>query len=421
MRYIHYILVIALFIAAPLGAESADELILNDIIEEALRNNRGLLAASSRLSSARLRPPQARSLPDPMFMLGYQNEGWSKYSYGEMEGAQWMMSLTQTVPFPGKLSLKGKMADVETGSLSASYEALKQRIVLQAKESFFDLFLIHKSLEILEYQRGLLSKVEDAASARYSTGMAPQQEVLMAQTEKYMLSEKEEMLKQKKQAVEAMLNLTLGRDALSPLGMPSQLTYTPMNHSLDELIKKAIEQSPEIKIRQKMLEAGTLKKDMSKKEYYPDFTFTGSVFKREEPFQDMWSLSTAVNIPIFYKKKQRNALLEANSIVSEAQHELESVRQTLASEVRESYSMVKTAEALMGLYKEGLLPKARQGYESATTGYITGRIELITLIRSLKSLFDYEILYWAQFVEREKAAARLNALIGSGLTGGQEN
>jgi hypothetical protein len=28
--------------------------------------------------------PQARSLPDPMFMTGYQNEGWKKYTYGEM-------------------------------------------------------------------------------------------------------------------------------------------------------------------------------------------------------------------------------------------------------------------------------------------------------------------------------------------------
>ena len=50
--------------------------------------------------------------------------------------------------------------------------------------------------------------------------MGLQQEVLMAQTEKYMLLEKEEMLKQKIQSTEAMLNTTIGRDVDSPLERP---------------------------------------------------------------------------------------------------------------------------------------------------------------------------------------------------------
>ena len=48
--------------------------------------------------------------------------------------------------------------------------------------------------------------------------MGMQQEVLMAQTEKYMLLEKEEMQKQKIQSLEAMLNATVGREVNTPLG-----------------------------------------------------------------------------------------------------------------------------------------------------------------------------------------------------------
>jgi hypothetical protein len=64
----------------------------------------------------------------------------------------------------------------------------------------------------------------------------------------------------------------------------------------------------------------------------------------------------------------------------------------------------------MALYREGLIPKAHQGYELALAGYVTGKVEAITAITRLKSLIDYEFSYWRQFAERQKATARLEGL-----------
>jgi len=70
----------------------------------------------------------------------------------------------------------------------------------------------------------------------------------------------------------------------------------------------------------------------------------------------------------------------------------------------------------MELYKEGILPKTRQDIEQTLTGYSTGRGETVTILSRLKTLLDYELLYWGQLVEREKAIARLQA-IATGLNG----
>jgi outer membrane protein, heavy metal efflux system len=35
------------------------------------------------------------------------------------------------------------------------------------------------------------------------------------------------------------------------------------------------------------------------------------------------------------------------------------------------------------------------------------------VISRIKNLLDFDLLYWQQFVEREKAIARINALTGS--------
>lgn len=323
-----------------------------------------------------------------------------------------MYSVAQMFPFFGKRGLKGEMAAQEAGSSGEMYRAQRLKTVATVKELYYDLFLAHKDIDLVRDKTALFSRIEDAALARYSSGMAPQQEVLMAQTEKYMLLERELMLQQKVQSLEAMLNVAVGRDVNAPLGRPTEPAPTAFSRDREELQAAALAQSPEIRSREKMLFAAEARVGMAKKEYYPDVTLAASVFKRTGPFEDMWSLTATFNIPLYFGTKQK-AVAEARSLTLGARQDLEAGRLMVASSMRDNYSMVKTTEKLMDLYKNGMIPKTYQDVESAMAGYKTGKVEAITVISRLKALIDYETLYWAQFVEREKAIARLDALTGT--------
>ncbi|MBA4349357.1 MAG: hypothetical protein C0415_05145 [Thermodesulfovibrio sp.] len=390
----------------------AGDLNLQALIDEALKNNPEIRASEARASASRYKIPQAESLPDPMFMFGYQNEGLKKYNYGKSSDAQWMFSASQMFPFPGKLSLKGEMTSKDAESLTASHNSIKLKITVRIKELYYDLFFAHKNSELIKERALLFSRVEDAAIARYQSGKGSQQEVLMAQTEKYMLIEKEEMLKQKIQSIEAMLNTAVGRDVNSLLGRPETPIPVVYNRNMNELLKISLENSPEIKVREKMVASAEVRVKMAEKEYYPDFTLAASLFERRGDFEDMWSLTTTINIPLFYRTKQKQAVYEAVSSLSEARNELQSIKLMISSAVRDNYSMLKTAERLMELYKNGLIPKTYQDIELAFAGFVTGKVEALTVIAKLKSLIDLEILCWGQFVEREKAIARLEAITG---------
>lgn len=403
---------------------SADELKLQPLIDEALKNNPEILVSESRATAAGFRIPQAESLSDPMFMIGYQNDGTRDlYSFNKEMAAdsEWMFSVSQMFPYPGKLSLKSRMASSDAESLKAMTGSVRLKIISRVKELYCDLLFTYKNIDLIKNMTDLFSKIEDAAVSRYSTGMAPQQEVLMAQTEKYMLLEKEEMLKQNIQSLEAMLNSTVGRDVNAPLGKPSEISPSVFSSNMDELIHITYENYPEIKAKEKMIAGAEAKVQMAEKEYYPDFTVSANYFAKNKYYDDMWSLTTAINVPIFYKSKQRQAVLEAGSSLSEARNELAATKLMISSAIRDNFSMIKTSEKLMELYKNGLIPKTYQDFDSALAGYGTGRVEAITVITRLKSVIDYETLYWKQFVEREKAIARLEALTtvisreGSGL------
>ncbi len=412
-----WLLFFGVFLIAAAGAKS--DSVLDGLIDEALKNSPEIQASQARIEAARLRIPQVKSLPDPLFMFGYQNEGFDRYSYGQEQGSQWMFSASQQFLFPGKSALKGEMAARDAESMEAMHELLKLKTIARIKELYFDLFLAYKNIDLLKDKRDLFIRIENITLARYAAGKAMQQDVLMAQTEKYMLMEKEEMLKQKVQSLEAMLRATIGRDK-GQLERPNEPVYQSFPMEIDEAVDLALQHSPEIKSRGKMLDAAETKLLMAQKEYLPDFALSGSYFNRSGDFKDMWSATATINIPLYFYSKQRPAALEAKANIRQTKQELEAVKLMIAAALRDNYSMLRSAEKLINIYKNGLIPKNTQDFEQSLAGYSTGKTEAINVISRLKTLLDYEAQYWNQFVEREKAIARLHAITEGLAAGGDK-
>lgn len=383
---------------------------LEGLVDEALKNSPEIKASLARIEAARLKVPQAGSLPDPMIMAGYQNEGFDRYTYGEMQGSQWMFSATQQFLFPGKRKLKADMAARDAQSLESMHELLKLKTAARVKELYFDLFASYKNLEIIGEKRQLLVRIEDLTLSRYTAGKAMQQDVVMAQTEKYMLLEKEEMLRQKIQSLEAMLLAVVGRTSGETLPKPAEPRYRPFDMDLQKTLEMAVEHSPEMQSRRRMIEAAEARLSMTRKEYFPDYAIGGSYFNRAGDFPDMWAATVTFNIPLYFYTKQKPAEMEARANIDLARRELEATRLMIEASVRDNHSMLRSSDRLIEIYSQGLLPKSRQDIEQTLTAYSTGRLEAVSVISRVKTLLDYESQYWISRMEREKALARLHAV-----------
>jgi outer membrane protein TolC len=398
----------------------SEELDLAWLIDEALKNNHDILMGTEKAAAAEHRIMPAQSLPDPMLTFGYQNTSLSTYNYNKDDFSYWIVSASQMFPYPGKRGLKGDVAKADAEGQKAYLEALRLRVVSKVKELYNDLFLACKTIDILQDKIDVFARIESAALARYSTGTGSQQEVLIAQTEKYMILERQEMFRQKIQSLEAMLNLTVGRAPTAPLGRPKQLVSTKIDFTLDELTEKAYEASPEIRVKEKMIAASEAKLQMAKKEFYPDVTLNAGVNQAGPDFQNMYMLTASVNLPVYFQTKQDPAVKEATASVSGAKHDLEATKMMLASTLRDNYSMMRSADKLLDLYENAVIPKSTQDYQLALSGYGAGKIEALTAISRLKSFLDVQLLYWNQFVEREKAIARITAITGNGIPESKE-
>ena len=127
----HYALLLITF-AFTANAYAVEELKLQPLVDEALKNSPEIQASEARAAAAKFRVPQAKSLPDPMFMFGYQNEGFQRFTLGEEIGAMGMFGLSQMFFFPGKRSLKEEMAARDAQGLADLYSAAKLRLAALA-------------------------------------------------------------------------------------------------------------------------------------------------------------------------------------------------------------------------------------------------------------------------------------------------
>jgi outer membrane protein TolC len=390
----------------------AEDLRLDDLIAEALKNNPDIQAAEARAAAAGQRISQEASLMDPMFSIGYQNEGFEEYTYGEAEDAQWMFSLSQTFPFPGKRSLQREAAFHEAEALRAGAEAARREVASRVAQAYFDLFLAVKELDLIAARTPLAARLEEAALARYASGTGAQEEVIMAQSAKYMLLEAEAMARGRKETAEAMIRREANITDSAPLARPAALSPAPFPYTFEELVDRADRNAPMLTERNSMVAASQNRLLRAQKEAWPDLTLMGQYSNRGGGFEDMWGLTASVPLPLFYWRKQGAAVSENRWSLTGARRELEAARLKIASEIRDNLAMVRASDRIIELYRNALIPKSRQGIDAAIAAFSSGRMNASEALSALKAPFDYELVLWQQQVQREKAIARIKALTG---------
>ncbi|HWO27548.1 MAG TPA: hypothetical protein VNO32_01995, partial [Candidatus Acidoferrum sp.] len=67
------------------------------------------------------------------------------------------------------------------------------------------------------------------------------------------------------------------------------------------------------------------------------------------------------------------------------------------------------------IYKEGLLPQARAGFQAGIAAYQNNRQDFESLLSSFLDVLHLDEEYWQNTAERETALARLEQLTGLSL------
>jgi len=397
-------------------ASSAEQPVvtLEELIVEALRANPEILEARRRYDARLARIPQMSALPEPtLSIVSVGNLLPFSVQVGDPSSAR-MVSFMQEIPFPGKLALRGKIAALEAEAERWTYEQTWRRVISELKVAYYELYFVDKSLEIVRRIKGLLEQFLKIAEARYQVGKAAQQDVFRAQTELSILLERMAVLERQRASAVALINALLNRPPETPLGRTAEVKKGALSFSLEELYRMAAAESPELKQQERVMDSRHYQIALAQKEFYPDFA-VGVQYMQRPVMPEMWGFSISVRLPLYFWRKQRPALEEAGAEWAQARQRREGIRAQLFFRVKDLYLTAMTAERLLRLYEEGIIPQATLTLESSIASYQVGAVDFLTLLTNLIAVLTYETSYYEQLVAFQKSLAQLEPLIGREL------
>src|SRR5437870_1818782 len=307
----------------------------NDLLSELLQRNPEIQAARSRFEAAATRPSQAGTLPEPK--ASYANLGVG-HPFSRLNASEFSyqgFGVSQEFPFPGKLALASEEAKREAESIQQNYRSVVLDVTARLKVAYYQWLTVNKAIQLTRKHSDLLSRFEEIARSRYTVGKGLQQDVLKAQFEVSTLEQQMAMLDEKRQRAEAEIASLLATPGVK-LRAPGEIRPSSLSLSLDELLKAAAD-SPRVRTEPKMVDARAVGVNRSLKDFRPDFGVDLQWLHTGSNFPDYYMASVEVKIPIYYARKQRYALEESNSRLSEAKQNYRTAQQEAIFRVKDQY------------------------------------------------------------------------------------
>lgn len=423
MTRLAQMLFLLIFLASPLTAEAQstieDSISLEELVTEALALNPELRASEARWQAFVNRAQQAGTLDDPMLMFKIQNALIrDPLAFDRDTMTAKVIGISQMVPYFGKRDLARRSADLEAQVGRWSYEERKLELARMVRESWYQLYAVDRSLEIVEGNIRLLDDLVTLAETLYGVGGALQQDVLRAQLERSKMEDMRIGLRQQRRSLEARLNNLALRPATQAIAPAPDLSMTSLNLEAAELERLAEEHRPLLRGLQAELEKSRVARRAAQREYYPDFTFSLEYMQREAAMDDagydMYSAGISFNLPV--QRQRRQAMVaEAESEGRMALQEIEMLRNEIRFGIADGLARLERNRRLAELYQGGILPQAEITRDAALAAYRVGQYEFMNVLESQMALFNYQREHAEAVAEHEMVRAQLEALVGTEL------
>jgi cobalt-zinc-cadmium efflux system outer membrane protein len=396
---------------------TAQDLSLEDLIEEALNNNPQLKAYYNTYQESQVKIPQTGSLPDPILSFNLVNLPVNSFDFDRepMTGKQ--IAIVQKFPFPGKLGLMEKISAEMTLIDQQKYREVRNQIIKEVSNNYYDLFFTDKSIETIKKNQQLLTEFVKIAETKYAVGKGLQQDVLKAQVELSRMTDKLINSEQKRETIKARLNILLNRPVESSMGNPVEPEFFSLKYEFSVLKNLTIENRPLIKAWDAMIRQSDQKISLAKREYFPDFSIAVAYTQREELQNgmggvDFFSGGVSLNIPLYFWRKQNKKVQESKYSKQSVEENYISIQNQIFFELENKLTETRKNEKLVDLYKTGIIPQASQSLKSAMTGYQTDKIDFLTLLNNQMTLYNYELEYYRVLSDYNKNIVELEFIVG---------
>lgn len=385
-----------------------------DYVRLAVERNPAIESARQRVAGLLARIPQVTSLDDPELRVALFGD-MAETAAGQV-GV--MTGVSQELPFPGKLTARGRIALQEAEEAKAELDETGLNVIARTRQAYWDYYYASRAIEVTDESRGLLTQLRQVAETEYAAGTVTQQDVLMASVELSDLENQLITLEQQRVAAAARLNALMNRPVGAPLPAPPPAELQPVTLRLDRLLDMAMQTNTELAQIRRRIKADRQRLKLAKLQRWPDLTVGLSYSVVEDEGlavmangEDQWWLNFEINLPIWLDKLEA-AEDEARRGIMEELADLRRAHNHHASHIQDMLAEVDTQQRRVKLFRDVIIPQARQAVDASLSAYQAGDLEFLSVVDNWRTLLEFRRMYHQSLAELEQAFAEIEETIG---------
>lgn len=381
------------------GAARA-ELTLANAVATALAGNPEMQAARQQVEAVTGRAVQGRAWPNPELELSAEDMPASDVGLARSKN---MIGVSQTVPFPGKKYLDGRIGRSGISAAENEYRARERTLVRAVKSAFYRALAADQKVGVSGQLLDLSESLVKVAGKRVEAGAAGNQESLRAEIEQERA--RLELTTARRDLTEAQQELAtlLGRPR-EPLGT----LQGELRADVPAVDATALAQHPNLRAARAGREGAELEWRRAKLDPLPDVTFGVAGGRDAALDENLLEFRVSLPLPLFDRGQGRKR--ETRALAAMARYDLTATEQRLAQEFAVTEARLRAAGEQVEAYRTRILPKAEEALKLVRGGFEAGKFGFLDLVDTQRTLAEARLAYLDKLLELNLASADLEAL-----------
>jgi outer membrane protein, heavy metal efflux system len=394
------------------GAASR-RLSLGEVTRAVLENNPAIKEAEHRWHAAQERVRQANAWDDPR--IGGESRVRRFVDVPPNAFMDQALVIEQLIPITGKNLVRGRVAAAEALSVFEEVRRAQLDVIAKSRSAYFRLANAYDQLEINAKNLTSLRQIADITRSRYETGLESAANVLVAETDHSKQLEARKDLERNLSDAQSQLNTLMNRDAFAPLGVPLAANVNHANLSPTRLRAITLAQRPEVQIARAKIEMEKSKLQLARRAWIPDPAVSVKGQRYNETSQAVSELDAGVSftVPWVNPGKYSAGVREARANLAAVEQGFDREQKEALRLLRDQLQKIETFHHHVELFRDKLVPQARQAFEANRLAYESGKASFLDWITSQRNLRDIEATAREHLSDYQVAVAELEAVIGA--------
>ena len=390
---------------------------------------------NAELNSKRANAGHETTYPDPKIGVAFRNYPTRSYSFNDraydtpsMTGIEY--SISQEIPFPGRLTLQGKVSKLNEMEFSHFSKSRKNQFLLEYLSQLVRVKSSEKKLVLNDLIRKTLDSQKVISASKFATGNSALSKTLKLQVEVTLSQERQiELNLDKQNSLASLTYFKTESTGLDKILETDIAKYINEKNSFIKSEKYTLRQNliknPNYKLASVAVERAKNESKLSSLLHAPDTEIFFAYMRRRNQIVtvdngplnyqimdnteyrgDLFSVGMNVRVPVWSFFSSHELKERSNENTRSKAFELEKNKLFLESNFDKLISTLESLDLQIELYQKRLIPELNKSLSALSSQYASGKLDLIEVL-STKVELQNAYITEEELLEKKKITTLL--------------